>query len=193
MIASSYRWAVEDSLYRQKADADRYSIQRQVNRDRSIQRQTDGQDFWWEWEQRTQCEVDKDMLEWGWSWEEWGEIETERTIWEVQKKKKSSIPGQSLIRFDICDNSILWLKSMLGPECDWYSKELEELCVDTRSFMKVTWAGLTFELDDKRFREISVSLPQGTQTIVGHVVLSKLAYTFREQKSGIVSISQWDA
>ena len=111
----------------------------------------------------------------------------------TKKKKKSSIPGQSLIRFDICDNSILWLKSMLGPECDWYSKELEELCVDTRSFMKVTWAGLTFELDDKRFREISVSLPQGTQTIVGHVVLSKLAYTFREQKSGIVSISQWDA
>ena len=48
MIASSYRWAVEDSLYTQKADTDRYSIQRQINE------WTDGQDFRWGWEQRTQ-------------------------------------------------------------------------------------------------------------------------------------------
>lgn len=144
------------------------------------------------WEQRTQkCEMDKDTLEWVWNWEEWGEIQTERTIWEVQKKKKMSMLGQSLIRFDICGTSRL--KSMLGPECDWRYKEPEQLSVGTRSFLKVTWAGLTFEAGWKRVREVSMSLPQGTQTIVGHAVLSKHDDTFREQKFGIVSVSQWDA
>ena len=128
---------------------------------------------------------------WVWSWEEWGKSRLKGQFEKYKKKKKMSMLGQSLIQFDICGRS--WLKSMLGPECDWRCKEPEQLSVGTRSFLKVTWAGLTFEAGWKRAREASVSLPQGTQTIVGHAVLSKHDDTLREQKFGIVSVSHWDA
>ena len=142
------------------------------------------------WEQRTQkCEVDKDMLECE-AGKNGGNPDWKENL-RSTKKKKMSMLGQSLIQFDICGRS--WLKSMLGPECDWRCKEPEQLSVGTRSFLKVTWAGLTFEAGWKRAREASVSLPQGTQTIVGHAVLSKHDDTLREQKFGIVSVSHWDA
>lgn len=43
------------------------------------------------------CEVDKDMLEWVWGWEEWGEIQTERTIWEVPKTKQTKKTKQAFL------------------------------------------------------------------------------------------------